>query len=151
MSSLKGRLDVYSKCDITRNCDVASVWDKYIFKAKRPSSWAECCFASTKTVGLLGTGAQDGHLEFHTVPELWPNSKCLRLYVQVILLCRFFWSWSWPEMKWALKRIKIANVSISSMRVIVLCIYIYAADVLTASNLSFPLRGHCLFVLWSGR
>ena len=30
----------------------------------------ECCFASTETVGLLGTGAQDGHLDFHTAPEL---------------------------------------------------------------------------------
>ena len=25
-----------------------------------------CCFTSTETVGLLGTGAQDGHLDFHT-------------------------------------------------------------------------------------
>ena len=25
---------------------------------------------STETVGLLGTGAQDTHLDFHTVPEL---------------------------------------------------------------------------------
>ena len=31
---------------------------------------AECCFASTETVGLLGTGAQDGHLDCHTAPEL---------------------------------------------------------------------------------
>ena len=28
------------------------------------------CFTSTETVGLLGTGAQDGHLDFHTAPEL---------------------------------------------------------------------------------
>ena len=28
------------------------------------------CFTSTKTVGLLGTGAQDVHLDFHTAPEL---------------------------------------------------------------------------------
>ena len=33
--------------------------------------WLECCFTSTETVGLLGTGAQDGHLDFHTPPELW--------------------------------------------------------------------------------
>ena len=32
---------------------------------------AECCFTSTETVGLLGTGAQDSHLDFHTAPELW--------------------------------------------------------------------------------
>ena len=31
---------------------------------------AECCFTSTETVGLLGTGAQYGHLDFYTVPEL---------------------------------------------------------------------------------
>ena len=31
----------------------------------------ECCFTYTKTVGLLETGAQDGHLDFHTAPELW--------------------------------------------------------------------------------
>ena len=31
----------------------------------------ECCFTSTQTVGLLGTGARDaGHLDFHTAPEL---------------------------------------------------------------------------------
>ena len=33
----------------------------------------ECCFTSTETVGLLGTGALDGRLDFHTAPEL-----CLR-------------------------------------------------------------------------
>ena len=27
-------------------------------------------FMSTETVCLLGTGAQDGHLDFHTAPEL---------------------------------------------------------------------------------
>ena len=30
----------------------------------------ECCFTSTEIVGLLGTGAQDGHLDFHAAPEL---------------------------------------------------------------------------------
>ena len=29
-----------------------------------------CFFTSTETVGLLGTGAQDGHLDFHTDSEL---------------------------------------------------------------------------------
>ena len=28
------------------------------------------CFTSTETVGLLGTGAQDVHLDFYTAPEL---------------------------------------------------------------------------------
>ena len=30
----------------------------------------KCCFTTTETVGLLGTGAHDGHLDFHTAPEL---------------------------------------------------------------------------------
>ena len=30
----------------------------------------QCCFTSTEAVGLLGTGAQDDHLDFHTAPEL---------------------------------------------------------------------------------
>ena len=43
------------------------------------SSWilelvvVECCFTSTETVGLSGTGAQDGHLDFHTAHELWKH------------------------------------------------------------------------------
>ena len=36
----------------------------------------KCCFTSTETVGLSGTGAQDGHLDFHTAPELWRNVVC---------------------------------------------------------------------------
>ena len=35
------------------------------------SQLAECCFTSTETEGLLGTGSQDVHLEFHTAPGLW--------------------------------------------------------------------------------
>ena len=47
---------------------------------------AECCFTSTETVGLLGTGAQGGHLDFHTAPE--PSSMrkswtCIYIYIQV--------------------------------------------------------------------
>ena len=30
----------------------------------------KCRFTSTETVGLLGTGAQDVHLDFHTSPGL---------------------------------------------------------------------------------
>ena len=33
--------------------------------------WLNCCFTFTETVGLLGTGARDVHLDFHTAPELW--------------------------------------------------------------------------------
>ena len=38
----------------------------------------KCCFTSTETVGLLGTGAQDGHLDFHTAPGLYsvPFLQC---------------------------------------------------------------------------
>ena len=37
----------------------------------RIAEWlVECCFTSSETIGLLGTGAQDGHLDFHTAPEL---------------------------------------------------------------------------------
>ena len=39
--------------------------------------WSQCCcwlvecdFTSTETVGLLGTRAQDVHLDFHTPPEV---------------------------------------------------------------------------------
>ena len=31
-------------------------------------SLLKCCFTSTETVGLLGTGAQDVHPDFHTAP-----------------------------------------------------------------------------------
>ena len=41
----------------------------------------KCCFTSTETVGLLGTGAQDGHLDFHTAPELCGISLLPRLYI----------------------------------------------------------------------
>ena len=30
----------------------------------------KCCFTSTETVGVLGTGAQDCHLDFHKASEL---------------------------------------------------------------------------------
>ena len=33
-------------------------------------NWVHCCFSSTETESLLGTGAQDVHLHFHTAPEL---------------------------------------------------------------------------------
>ena len=42
-------------------------------------SMVECCFTSMETVGLLGTGAQDVHLDFHyTVPELWQGDLAFR-------------------------------------------------------------------------
>ena len=37
----------------------------------------ECCFTSTETVGLLGTGVQGDHLDFHTARELCiPSREC---------------------------------------------------------------------------
>ena len=40
----------------------------------------ECCFTSTETVGLLGTGAHDVHIDFHTAPELWVAlSHCVNI------------------------------------------------------------------------
>ena len=39
-------------------------------RPKHSNLLLKCCFTSTETVGLLGTGAQDGHLDFHTAPEL---------------------------------------------------------------------------------
>ena len=36
----------------------------------------DCCFTSTETVGLLGTGTQDAHLDFLTAPELcWADAR----------------------------------------------------------------------------
>ena len=36
-----------------------------------PLVLVEVFFTPTETIGLLATGAQDGHLDFHTAPELW--------------------------------------------------------------------------------
>ena len=33
--------------------------------------WLSVALRPQKPSGLLGTGAQDGHLDFHTAPELW--------------------------------------------------------------------------------
>ena len=35
------------------------------------------CFTSTETVGLLGTGAQDVHLDFHTAHKLYGETPKL--------------------------------------------------------------------------
>ena len=40
-----------------------------------------CCFMFTETIGLLGMGAQDGHLDFHTAPKLW-NYTCKLVWYQ---------------------------------------------------------------------
>ena len=45
--------------------------------------WVFSGFTSTETVEhvALGTGAQDGHLDFHTAPELWSNSNTFLLQI----------------------------------------------------------------------
>ena len=46
--------------------------------------WLKCCFTSTETIGLLGTGAQDVHLNFHTAPELWVVRLLLFFFLYVV-------------------------------------------------------------------
>ena len=66
----------------------------------------ECGFMSTETVDLLGTGAQDGHLDFHTAPELWrsagmglvPNMSALHNY-EDIRTHRGVWMWEKATIK----------------------------------------------------
>ena len=55
---------VYHRFSVRR---AYSLWDILV----------ECCFTSTETVGLLGTGAQDSHPDFHTASELclWDMHK----------------------------------------------------------------------------
>jgi len=43
------------------------------------------CFTSTETVGLLGTGAQDGHLDFYTPPDLCRMGVYVILYILMYL------------------------------------------------------------------
>ena len=52
---------------------------------------AECCFTSTETVdlGLLGTGAQVGHLNFHTTPELCYSG---------VICGGYMWGYMWGDM-----------------------------------------------------
>ena len=40
-------------------------WGK---EKKNGADMVKYYFTSTETIGLLGTGAQDGHLDFHTAP-----------------------------------------------------------------------------------
>ena len=60
-----------------------------------PSPLAECCFTSTETVGLIGTGAQDGHLPLSVhwnIPQpslallhvavAWPGGHATRAHRQ---------------------------------------------------------------------
>ena len=54
----------------------------------------ECGFTSTETVDLSGTGAKDGHLDFHTAPglcrraemRLVPNMSALHVGTLIIII-----------------------------------------------------------------
>ena len=58
------QIDIQIDIQIYRQgpCDIDTDGHNYLL--------VECCFTSTETVGLLGTGALDVHLDFHTPPEL---------------------------------------------------------------------------------
>ena len=61
---------LFVKCVVYHRFSVRtaySLWDILV----------ECCFMSTEIVGLLGTGAQDSHLDLHTASELrlWDTHK----------------------------------------------------------------------------
>ena len=43
--------------------------------------WLKCCFTSTETVGLSGTGVQLVHLNIHTAPELEASLRGPVVYV----------------------------------------------------------------------
>ena len=73
--------------DITQNID----WSDDQFSAQildcSPDGWLKCCLTSTETVGLLGTGAQDGHLDFHTAPDLFSSQSAVQyLWKQEVIL-----------------------------------------------------------------
>ena len=48
--------------------------------------WLKCCFTSTETIGLLGTGAQDDYLDFHTAPAPLCPSVCLSVCLFICCL-----------------------------------------------------------------
>ena len=48
----------------------------------------KCCFTSTETIGLLGTGAQDVHLDFHTAPEL--KEFLIVPFIEAIILTKLY-------------------------------------------------------------
>ena len=53
---------------------IATLWRKLLSPKAggqhKPDTKLKCCFTFTETVGLLGTGAQNVHLHFHTASEL---------------------------------------------------------------------------------
>ena len=61
----------------------------------------ECCFTSKETVGSLGTGAQDGHPDFHTAPvsEAILGTRGGRVYTYIYISREggSRWRWSMPS------------------------------------------------------
>ena len=73
--------DLLNGCTLSGVRRLTKLVQKFLHRRLRPVAWEDeilmmmmmmlkCCFTSTETVGLLGTGAQDVHLDFHTAPEL---------------------------------------------------------------------------------
>ena len=59
----------------------------------------QCCFTSTETVRLIRTGAQDGHLEFHTAPELWSSDPAgVRLLSSELLYNYVLCEWTYATL-----------------------------------------------------
>ena len=58
---------------------------------------AKCCFTSTETVGLLGTGPQGVHLDFHTASELCTIASSRT--------CNYRTMWREPQRKHCLAKI----------------------------------------------
>ena len=59
--------------------------------------WWVCCFTSTETVGLLGTGPRNGRLDFHTAPRQW-HMWHLLLYSKRSTLYTDVTHWMWAVM-----------------------------------------------------
>ena len=68
----------------------AGVSCKMIGLLSSRSSRLKCCFTSTETVGLLGTGAQEVHLDLHTAPE--ERWGAMRAYIMITWLLFFYTS-----------------------------------------------------------
>ena len=54
----------------------------------------EVCFTSTETVGLLGTGAQDVHLDFHTAPGLCSSIQ-ISIYLSIPLFITLLYRYNY--------------------------------------------------------
>ena len=57
---------------LSQNRQLSAFWRRIVAPASETfvRGWLKCCFTSTETVGLLGSGVQDVHLDFDIAPEL---------------------------------------------------------------------------------